>query len=231
MFRYITVPSIRPSLIVVLDHQHRDAQGLRHRRTATGGNFNTSRAGVRVLPTVVRLVQQQARRGPCGDAVHPGDSIVFTTSVRCAGWRHDEHRDHAGGPGHCDCAVPTAASVAHRSDVPVGVVGRDHHRHHPGRSHDRPVHLLVPARGGRQTSGWWTWFSNPTVTLENYHEVLYGGDTKLATYFVNSIVIAIPSVIIRPLATLAAYAFAWMKFPVGTCCSSPCSRCRSSPSR
>src|SRR6476469_643272 len=65
-----------------------------------------------------------------------------------------------------------------------------------------------------KTSGWWTWFSNPTVTLENYHEVLYGSDTKLATYFVNSIVITIPSVIIPiTLATLAAYAFAWMKFP------------------
>ena len=65
-----------------------------------------------------------------------------------------------------------------------------------------------------KTSGWWTWFSNPSVTLENYHEVLYGSDTKLATYFVNSIVITIPSVLIPiTLATLAAYAFAWMKFP------------------
>ena len=44
--------------------------------------------------------------------------------------------------------------------------------------------------------------------------MLYGSDTKLATYFVNSIVITIPSVIIPiTLATLAAYAFAWMKFP------------------
>jgi alpha-glucoside transport system permease protein len=65
-----------------------------------------------------------------------------------------------------------------------------------------------------KTSGWWTWFSNPSVTFENYHEVLYGSDTKLSTYFVNSIVITIPSVIIPiTLATLAAYAFAWMKFP------------------
>ena len=50
--------------------------------------------------------------------------------------------------------------------------------------------------------------------LENYQEVLHGGDTKLATYFVNSFVITIPAVIIPiTLATLAAYAFAWMKFP------------------
>jgi alpha-glucoside transport system permease protein len=65
-----------------------------------------------------------------------------------------------------------------------------------------------------KTSGWWTWFTNPNVTLENYHEVLTGSDTKLATYFVNSIVITLPSVLIPiTLATLAAYAFAWMKFP------------------
>ena len=24
-----------------------------------------------------------------------------------------------------------------------------------------------------KTSGWWTWFKNPTFTLENYNEVLH----------------------------------------------------------
>jgi alpha-glucoside transport system permease protein len=68
--------------------------------------------------------------------------------------------------------------------------------------------------GDVKDSGWWTWFTNPNVTLDNYDAVLNGTDTKLATYFVNSIVITIPSVIIPiTLATLAAYAFAWMKFP------------------
>jgi len=63
-------------------------------------------------------------------------------------------------------------------------------------------------------SGWWTWITNPNVTLANYDAVLNGSDTNLATFFVNSIVITIPSVIIPiTLATLAAYAFAWMKFP------------------
>jgi alpha-glucoside transport system permease protein len=63
------------------------------------------------------------------------------------------------------------------------------------------------------TSGWWTIFTNPGFTLDNYDEVL-NGDTALATYFVNSIVITIPSVLIPvSIATMAAYAFAWMKFP------------------
>jgi alpha-glucoside transport system permease protein len=65
-----------------------------------------------------------------------------------------------------------------------------------------------------RTSGWWTWFSDPQLTLANYDEVLYGG-TSLSTYFVNSLVITIPSVIIPvTIACLASYAFAWMNFPM-----------------
>jgi alpha-glucoside transport system permease protein len=65
-----------------------------------------------------------------------------------------------------------------------------------------------------RTTGWWTFFSDPEVTLDNYTEVLTGGDTELATYFVNSFVITIPSVIIPlTIASLAAYGFAWMRFP------------------
>lgn len=65
-----------------------------------------------------------------------------------------------------------------------------------------------------KTTGWWTFFTNPSFTLENYSEVLFGGNQPLAGYFVNSILITIPAVVIPiVLATLAAYAFAWMKFP------------------
>ncbi|TDD70224.1 carbohydrate ABC transporter permease [Jiangella aurantiaca] len=64
-----------------------------------------------------------------------------------------------------------------------------------------------------RTSGWWNWFSDPELTLANYDEVLYGG-TSLSTYFVNSLVITVPSVVIPvSIACLASYAFAWMKFP------------------
>ena len=66
------------------------------------------------------------------------------------------------------------------------------------------------------TTGWWTFFSNPELTLANYTEVLFSGsDTsaQLGEYFVNSLMIAIPgSIIPLVLASLAAYAFAWVKF-------------------
>jgi alpha-glucoside transport system permease protein len=62
-------------------------------------------------------------------------------------------------------------------------------------------------------SGWWTVFTDPHFTLDNYNEVLYGG-TNFASLFVNSLVITLPAVIIPiTLALLAAYAFAWIKFP------------------
>ena len=64
-----------------------------------------------------------------------------------------------------------------------------------------------------QSSGWWTILSDPTLTLDNYDEVLFGSSTQFATYFVNSIVVTLPAVIIPiSLALLAAYAFAWIEF-------------------
>lgn len=63
-------------------------------------------------------------------------------------------------------------------------------------------------------NGWWNAFTDPNFTLDNYREVLGGeGSASLTTFLVNSIVITIPGVLIPiTLATLAAYAFAWMKF-------------------
>lgn len=63
-------------------------------------------------------------------------------------------------------------------------------------------------------SGWWTAFTNPNFTLENYQQVLSSESTQsLAPSIVNSVVITIPAVVLPMfLATLAAYAFAWMDF-------------------
>jgi alpha-glucoside transport system permease protein len=65
-----------------------------------------------------------------------------------------------------------------------------------------------------KTTGWWTFFTDPVLTLDNYRTVLSTeGSAGLGDYFVNSFVIVIPSVIIPlSLATLAAYAFAWIDF-------------------
>ncbi|MEU4334726.1 carbohydrate ABC transporter permease [Micromonospora lupini] len=67
-----------------------------------------------------------------------------------------------------------------------------------------------------KTTGWWTAFTNPQFTLENYQQVLFGRSSssgQLASYFINSLAITIPSVLF-PLAfaSLAAYALAWIKF-------------------
>jgi alpha-glucoside transport system permease protein len=66
-----------------------------------------------------------------------------------------------------------------------------------------------------RTSGWWTAFTDPQFTLDNYRQVLGTEQgSGLGAYFVNSFIITIPAVIIPvTLAALAAYAFAWIKFP------------------
>ncbi|MBR7743096.1 carbohydrate ABC transporter permease [Phycicoccus sp. BSK3Z-2] len=78
--------------------------------------------------------------------------------------------------------------------------------------------LITSFRSQRdiQTSGWWTFWQNPSgLTLDNYAEALAPGSSQgLAQYFVNTIVITLPAVVLPIfLASLAAYAFAWMPFP------------------
>jgi alpha-glucoside transport system permease protein len=62
-------------------------------------------------------------------------------------------------------------------------------------------------------NGWWNAAIHPNFTFDNYHTVIFGGDTRLSDYFINSIIITLPAVVIPvALASLAAYAFAWTKF-------------------
>jgi alpha-glucoside transport system permease protein len=66
-----------------------------------------------------------------------------------------------------------------------------------------------------KTSGWWTWFTDPSITLRNYRRVLSSapGDDNMVKFFTNSLIITIPSVFLSVgIALLAAYAFSWMKF-------------------
>jgi alpha-glucoside transport system permease protein len=61
-------------------------------------------------------------------------------------------------------------------------------------------------------TGWWQIFVNPTFTFENYANVLFGRDSLLGP-FLNSIAISIPATVFPlVIASLAGYAFAWMKF-------------------
>ncbi|CAN5550355.1 carbohydrate ABC transporter permease [soil metagenome] len=65
------------------------------------------------------------------------------------------------------------------------------------------------------STGWWTVFVNPGFTLSNYYDALTSGGTALTLgeSFLNSLAIAIPATVIPiAIATLAAYAFAWIPF-------------------
>ncbi len=64
------------------------------------------------------------------------------------------------------------------------------------------------------TSGWWTFFTNPNLTISNYVNTLNFTDTlTVGQSFVNSLVIVIPATLFPiAIALLAAYAFAWVNF-------------------
>ena len=66
-----------------------------------------------------------------------------------------------------------------------------------------------------QSSGWWTFFIHPSLTLSNYAQALEPrGSVTLMQSLLNSITITIPAATFPiVLALLMGYAFAWLDFP------------------
>ncbi len=61
--------------------------------------------------------------------------------------------------------------------------------------------------------GWWHAFASPSqFTVDNYHNLI--NDSGLIHSFLNTIYITVPAtLLVVVIASLAAYAFAWMEFP------------------
>jgi alpha-glucoside transport system permease protein len=77
------------------------------------------------------------------------------------------------------------------------------------------VGLLITSfrpKGDILASGWWTILAHPNLTLANYDTVLT--TAKMGQAFLNSIYITVPATVLPVLvASMAAFAFAWIPFP------------------
>jgi alpha-glucoside transport system permease protein len=77
------------------------------------------------------------------------------------------------------------------------------------------IGLLVTSfrpRSDIQATGWWETLSTLRFTTENYTSVLNA--QGLLGSFVNNIIISVPSTLLPlTIASMAAYAFSWVKFP------------------
>jgi len=65
------------------------------------------------------------------------------------------------------------------------------------------------------TSGWWTFFAHPALTLDNYAQTLqFKSGITVIQALLNSVTITVPAAILPiAIALLMAYAFAWLNFP------------------
>jgi alpha-glucoside transport system permease protein len=77
------------------------------------------------------------------------------------------------------------------------------------------IGLLVTSfrpRSDIQSTGWWETLAAPHFTIENYTQVLNA--QGMLHSFLNNIIISVPSTLIPlTLASLAAFAFSWIRFP------------------
>jgi len=65
------------------------------------------------------------------------------------------------------------------------------------------------------TSGWWTFFADPRLTLDNYGQTLaFKSGITVSQALLNSVTITLPAAVFPiVIAMLLAYAFAWLDFP------------------
>ena len=205
------------------DDRHRHAEGLRHRPHDDRRQLRHQRRRQRVLQPELPVGDNQgsAPRSRCCSSSSSSRSSS-TTSASCAQRRHDDapttppsttdarrtHRRHARR---------TAGGRRKRLTSPWASARRRSSSRSCGRS--RPSACSSPRSGRRttiKTTGWWTFFADPQLhpgELPGRCSTGSDGDAR-RPYFVNSIVITIPAVIIPiSLASLAAYAFAWIDVP------------------
>ena len=218
VFWRITLPQIVPALLVVI------ADARRHRRPGVrpreGGHRRAARHGRPGQPDVREPPHRRAHdvehlRRPRPRA-RPSRAVVRG----------------ATGQGGAAMSAPSGVPVAIPSATTDGAggAGTRAHRFLAG----IPSWIVwafailwtIPTLGllvnsfrpatEQLSSGWWTAFSDPKFTLDNYRHALSDPPAAFLPFwkaFANSVAIAVPATVLPVLlAAAAAYAFAWMRF-------------------
>ena len=203
----------------ILDHghdhySHRRTEGVRHRVHADRWQLRYGCDREPDVPAEVPVLQRWARRGPRG---HP---------VRGGAAADDPQRAPDAPPGVARMSAPRSAAggTGAVSNWQNAFVRR------------LPLRIVVivlcviwslPTVGLLVSSfrhplditknGWWTVLAHPfdltQYTLQNYDTIL--GSEGFAAGFFNSLIVTIPSTLIPiTVAAFAAYAFAWVRFPL-----------------
>ena len=94
---------------------------------------------------------------------------------------------HARQPRSTRGRAPAPAAAKTKLTSPWASLSRVAHRGPVDHPDVRPARHLVPARARDQDHGWWTFFTDPQFTLENYKEVLARRAAALRTLFINSL--------------------------------------------
>ena len=183
MFRYITIPSIRPSLIVVLTtSQPHHPEGLRHRPHDHRRQLRHQRARLRVLRAELPVLQPGSRRRPGRADLRAGHAdrhLQRASTEEVGGPMSTANPDQMSVESVV--AKETAASTAHKAltnpwaSLAAVLIA---------------IFWTIPTIGLLITSfrpeadvtadGWWNVFIDPSLTLDNYKTVINGTDGSTA---------------------------------------------------
>ncbi len=209
-FYKVTLPYIRSTIVTVATTT--TIGGLKAFdivATTTGGRFGTSTIANEFYVTKFVQGRGRSRFRAGGDDLHPGHPRRGVEPTGPEASTGDDGRMTTVTPTDIASGAPPATKKR-KFREPIGRSTSATLSSRPGRIIVYTLMFLwtLPTFGilvssfrpeiEVKTSGWWNWFRDPSFTLKNYDRVLSSapGDDNIGKFFLNSLRITVPSVIL-----------------------------------